>query len=300
MPQKLNTYICPIECSLDFGATQFKTMSGIEYNSKKIGEFGIEIKPISDIYYQYNEIHRDEYYIIILQQEGLFQWKLDFNQVELQNSCICFVSPGQVHNFTKIENGKGWVIFIDPNMIAKNYRVVFDMYLHIRQTLKISEKNSIFNLASILYETYQDTGKSFKKMLLKSMLDVVVGFFASELLQSQNELKPIISRKYLMVSNFRQLVKEHFRNIKKVKDYAEKLNISAVYLNEVIKEITGHPPIYAIQQEIMLEAKRLLYYTPLDAKEIAFSLGYEDYTYFFRLFKKLTGITPIAFRKSKP
>nr|WP_255415321.1 MULTISPECIES: AraC family transcriptional regulator [Prevotellaceae] len=33
-------------------------------------------------------------------------------------------------------------------------------------------------------------------------------------------------------------------------------------------------------------------------KEIAYDLGYNDHSYFIRLLKKITGITPMAYRKS--
>ena len=51
------------------------------------------------------------------------------------------------------------------------------------------------------------------------------------------------------------------------------------------------------QQEIMLEAKRLLYHSNCSVKEIAHELGYEDHTYFSRLFKKTVGDTPGEFRR---
>ena len=73
---------------------------------------------------------------------------------------------------------------------------------------------------------------------------------------------------------------------------------SVPYLNEVIKEQTGYPVSYWIQQEILQEAKRLLYYTPMNSKEIAFSLGYDDYAYFPRFFKKNVGVTPLGFRNN--
>jgi len=71
-----------------------------------------------------------------------------------------------------------------------------------------------------------------------------------------------------------------------------------LYLNEVSKEITGFIASYWIQNEVLLEAQRLLFYTNMDVKEIAFSLGYEDHTYFSRFFKKNLGCTAGQFRQN--
>lgn len=45
-----------------------------------------------------------------------------------------------------------------------------------------------------------------------------------------------------------------------------------------------------------MEAKRLLYYSQLTVKEIAHDLGYEDHSYFSRMFRKVTGVSAITFR----
>lgn len=78
--------------------------------------------------------------------------------------------------------------------------------------------------------------------------------------------------------------------------YAKSLNISTPYLNECVKTATGNSVSYHIQQRVILEAKRLLYHSNKSIKEIAGELGYDDYSYFIRLFVKITGMTPLAFR----
>jgi YesN/AraC family two-component response regulator len=75
------------------------------------------------------------------------------------------------------------------------------------------------------------------------------------------------------------------------------LHLSISYLNEIDKETTGFTVSYWIQQEVVLEAKRLLYYSQCSVKEIAHALGYADHTYFSRLFKKVEGRTPGEFRE---
>jgi AraC-like DNA-binding protein len=47
---------------------------------------------------------------------------------------------------------------------------------------------------------------------------------------------------------------------------------------------------------VLLESKRLLYFSSLSVKEIGYELGFEDDSYFVRFFKRLTGLTPAQLR----
>ena len=98
------------------------------------------------------------------------------------------------------------------------------------------------------------------------------------------------------MQDFKLLLSENFLVEKSPTAYAEMLNISGSYLNEALSKVTGLSVSYWITHEVMLEAKRLLYYTQLTVKEIAHQLGYEDHTYFSRIFKNTEGKTPLAFR----
>ncbi|NPA08854.1 MAG: helix-turn-helix domain-containing protein, partial [Chlorobi bacterium] len=53
-------------------------------------------------------------------------------------------------------------------------------------------------------------------------------------------------------------------------------------------------------QRIFLEAKRLLLFTDKSVKEITYELGFEDVSYFSNFFKRLSGNTPVSFKKKKP
>jgi AraC-like DNA-binding protein len=62
--------------------------------------------------------------------------------------------------------------------------------------------------------------------------------------------------------------------------------------------VTGFTVSYWIQQQIMLEAKRLLCFSKLNVKVIAHALGYDVHTYFSKLYRQATEMTPLAFRDS--
>jgi len=67
-------------------------------------------------------------------------------------------------------------------------------------------------------------------------------------------------------------------------------------LNEIVKLSLGKTASEAIEERRILEAKRLIKFSGLSIKEIAFELGYEEHSYFTKVFKKITGCTPTEFK----
>ena len=87
-----------------------------------------------------------------------------------------------------------------------------------------------------------------------------------------------------------------FRNMKKVKDYAEALGITNKALNEIVKSNSGYNASDLIYRQIMLEAKRLLL-TGLSTKEVAYDLNFDDPSHFSKFFKSRIGVNPSDFSK---
>jgi AraC family 4-hydroxyphenylacetate 3-monooxygenase operon regulatory protein len=97
--------------------------------------------------------------------------------------------------------------------------------------------------------------------------------------------------------DFSRYLEIHFRKKHQVADYAELLHIAPKTLTHKFKNLHLESPNQFIINRILLEAKRLLFYTDKSVKEIAYDLGYEDPAYFNRLFTKKTGNTPSNFKK---
>lgn len=262
---------------------------------------GADILSLHRIKFTDYELHRDDHYMFILQKSGDFVCEVDFNRIELHGAALCYVAPGQVQRYIKVEKSEGWLIFLEPNHISKQFRESFDVILNVSQSTTLEKNDPIFIFSDILEQYWSDKNQNNELMssVTKSLVDVVVGIIASKLLGTSVNFKQINSPKYILATKFKQVIRERFKELKQVKQYASLLNITPLYLNEVMKEITGFPASYWIYQEIILEAKRLLAYSDKDIREIAWELGYEDHAYFSRFFKKNTGVTASAFR-SKP
>lgn len=89
----------------------------------------------------------------------------------------------------------------------------------------------------------------------------------------------------------------HFREKKRVQDYADMLHRSPKTLTNLFSAYQLPSPLRIIHQRLEAEAKRLLLYTSKNAKEIADILGFEDLSAFSRFFKNMTGESISTYRK---
>ena len=80
-------------------------------------------------------------------------------------------------------------------------------------------------------------------------------------------------------------------------DLAKITCMSYSKFRKIFKEYTGFAPSQYIQEVRITMAKELLTNTSKSIKEIAIELGYENKDYFFTVFKKVTGNTPITYRR---
>jgi len=129
------------------------------------------------------------------------------------------------------------------------------------------------------------------RMLLKRLI-----IKATRLAQDQQGYHQLEETQVDMVRKFKVMVDLHFREKKQVSDYADLLFRSPKTLSNAFAKLGQPSPLSLIQERIVLEGKRLLLYSDKTSKEIALELGYDQVSSFGKLFKRLTGQTPMAFR----
>jgi two-component system response regulator YesN len=99
------------------------------------------------------------------------------------------------------------------------------------------------------------------------------------------------------VNQLIRYMREHYREEIRVADLARLISMNVDYLSTVFGKKTGLTPIAYLQNIRVEQAKQLLLRSKLSIGQIASETGFADDVYFIRLFKRLTGLTPSAFRK---
>ncbi|RYE14383.1 MAG: AraC family transcriptional regulator [Sphingobacteriaceae bacterium] len=243
-----------------------------------------------------NRSHRHEGHSFFLVEDGTVQVEIDFQTYIMKSSSVIYVHPDQVHRILSLENVtvSSWAI-TDENL-NPDYLKLLQGISPAKPLVLSGETFSIISeaVALCLKFTQRKTDKLYHS-LLKDSCNALVALAISQYLASA---KPVdrSSRSEFITKTFRELLEHNYTKLKGPSAYARHLNISTPYLNECVKSITGFSVTHHLQQRVILEAKRLLYYSDESVKEIAATLGYDDYPYFSRLFTKVTGMTALAFR----
>lgn len=243
--------------------------------------------------------HRDDNHVMMYQESGRTRLMLDFQEITIEGPAIICIFPGQVHCGLSIERTRAWGIAVDPVCIQDSFRMVL-MEASIQNPLvSIGAATSEILKESIqlLHKFNTQVDPDVEDYTKRSMLEVCLSQFVN-IYQRENPLSAAPNLRTTIISReFRSLLMRSYRTMKSPSEYAAALHISSSYLNEAVRETSGYPVSYWIHQEIIMEAKRMLYYADSNVKEIAYHLGYTDPAYFIRLFTKITGMPPLQFRK---
>jgi AraC family transcriptional activator of pobA len=241
--------------------------------------------------------HRDEYYVLVVVVKGSGLLTCDMGALTVRPNSILMIRPYQVHS-GNLDGGdsEGYFISIEPFLLPTGCKDLFDNLIVPQQCKKLSaaEMKTLLRLVKLLHHIFNGEN-AYKTQITINLMNALIFNVASSLSSLEKWPDQKRNQSYLITQRLKSLVSEH-SFLHTPSFFADKLNIATSHLNDCVKATIGLTVTQYLQQTMLLEAKRQLYYTNADVKKIAFTLGFEDHTYFSRLFKKLTDEAPLAFR----
>lgn len=248
-------------------------------------------------------------YIIAFKKikSGMFMYGR--TQYDHDNGCLFFAKPRQIIEMKDLEfEEKGYMLMIHEDYFngheirkrIENYSF-FDYEVTEALQLSPKEEQIILELYDKIEIEYYNNPDEFSREIILSHISSILNY-AHRFYKRQFIDRAQVNGK--MVSKFNDALKKYINEGKlenvglpSVNYLAEQLFVSPRYLSDLLKQETGKTVMELIHVFLISEAKNLLRLDEKGVAEIAYHLGFENASYFTKLFKKQTGVRPLEFRK---
>ncbi len=244
--------------------------------------------------------HRHDYYHIMLLRKVIGIHEIDFENYDCKNYSIHFVGKGRVHKVSFQPNVIGEAILFSEEIFDSS-----DADKKLLSSLGFFKTDSypVLNLKKEKFEQLSALAAQTKKASTLSNFDTgkyLLFALLSEIretynLQSKNVSKKKSAEEIILLNQYLQT---HAKTANDLSQFLQQHGISTLRINTLCKKEFGKTALQLLHDRKLLEVKRLLVYTDMQIKQIAYECGFEDIAYFNRYFKKFTNQTPNSFRNS--
>lgn len=264
-----------------------------------------KIKYLGDILFMITSLHlKDSKNTLDEKRQRMKQQSRISEQVHLSKS-----QPNQGYSsyyyekdlYTKVKNGN--------NLESKNIlnKLLAFIYLNEGHNIDVI-KTRMMELCSLLSRAAVEGGADLREMLsfnyllfedLKSINNLDnLSFWMLKVLDYYTECVVQIpsSKNKDIIKRAISYINSYYTHPIKLDDVANHVHMNASYLSTLFKRETGVPFSEYVQKIRIEEGKCLLTNTQDSIPSIAISVGFNDQSYFTKVFKKLTGLTPRQYR----
>jgi AraC family transcriptional regulator, transcriptional activator of pobA len=238
-----------------------------------------------------NPPHRHEYQEIILIHQGSMVHQLDDLQEEIPSPALVVIPKGRIHKLDPSPDFEGSAIRFHDEFLPKGiphllgHRVPL-MHCHLQH----SQCAQVLDLLRLLGDSERSVNTT--RWFLMALLAMLQEWqpHTHTLVHEECELPQWLS--------LDSAIEAHYTSELAVGEYAKLLGRSERQVNELARKFSGKTVAELVDARRILEAKRLLKYSDLSLKEVAFAIGFLDHSYFTKVFKKHVGQTPSDYRSA--
>lgn len=227
---------------------------------------------------------------------------------EYSDGTLICVAPGQLGG--KEDNGElvnlsGWAVLFHPDILQgtaleheiKNFSF-FDYRINEALHTTAHERDVLISLMSQLQNELKFREDAMQNRIIAGYLNLLLRyaqrFYNRQFLSRARQNNDILARFEQLLQNYFQKAMQLKGGVPTVQYCSEQLFMSASYLSDVVKRVTGDTANHYIKRYVIQLAKNKLV-AGMTTSEVAYSLGFDYPQHFTRTFKKMTGETPTQY-----
>ncbi len=250
------------------------------------------------------DFHKLSFYVILLhtQKEGMYN--VNFKDYDFKKGTLFTLRKDNIHKFYQ-SKAKGVLLIFTENFIlnnsseseiSKTFLLFNEMLASPKLQLDEVEYNEVITLINLIKEEYFAVTDDYSLDILRSFIQVII----TKLFRIKSKDNIVFeNNKYLsMFLELQNLVEKECFNHKKVSYYAKEIGVTTKTLNNVTQSILHKTAKTFINEIVIVQSKRLIINSQDSLTEIAYQVGFDDPTNFFKYFRKYTDQSPSEFRAS--
>lgn len=243
--------------------------------------------------YHYRErLHGIDQYIFIYCMEGKGTVSIKKNSYTVEAGEF-FIVPANVAHSYMADADHPWTIYW-IHFKGASAAAITDLFLSRYNGYK-GFKHFNDKTVQLFEEIYEhlERGYSMDHLVYSNMC---LQHFLGTFLYPKNDSDKTTVGQHNMAIDF---MNRHLDRMLTVEEMAGSVNLSPSHFTYVFKMKTGFTPIEYFNHLKVQKACQYLLFTDLRIKAIAYELGMEDQSYFSRMFTKVMGVSPGAYRERR-
>jgi AraC family transcriptional regulator, transcriptional activator of pobA len=230
----------------------------------------------------------------LLFSDGGGEQQVDYDNFELNANDVLFIRESHLNAIKSIDpTTEGYFIHIDSVVLNQVF-----MDKNLLNRFSFNPKHSVSKVEMKWLCQCCDLIVA-QKNIDKNSIEIEISLLKAIILKLAETWLPASSkpdRQSEITMLFKELLYENFMHRRDIKFYADSLIVSENYLNRCVNNVTNKPPKQHINELLINHSKVLLRDFSKDISQVAFDLNFSDPSYFGRLFKQLTKLTPTEYR----
>ena len=177
--------------------------------------------------------------------------------------------------------------------------IVIHFYIHGYTALEpvtypVGENKRLEFIFHDVLKRYHQKETAWKLRIIQSLYDII-----ATLAETRNQKEP----GFRINKNLESAIELIYTNITNpkfsVEEAAKSIRVTRTHFERLFKEAYNVTPLEYIRNMRIERAKDLLRTSFNNVSEIAYQCGFSDLYYFSKVFKKVTGVSPSAYRRSR-